>query len=985
MERKTATVLFVDLVDSTGLVASADPEVVRRRVSQYFELASHCIESHGGTVEKFAGDAVMAAFGVPQAHEDDAERAVRSALSIVEGVQTLGLQARAGVESGEVVVEDVSSTFVTGEAVNVAARLQQSAPAGGVVLGPGTRRLTLATVEVEDRGSVEVRAGAQVWSWLALGTIDGRRRRPAGRFVGRGFELDLLRNLQERAVRDRRTQLATVFGDPGVGKSRVVSEFADGVERATILTGRALPYGEGIAYWPIVSMIKASAGITDDDPAAEAFEKLRVSCESDAVADLLAVALGVLGVAEAGDGSSEEIAWAALRWAEQLADAQPLVLVFEDLHWADERLLDLVEHLARSLSSSPALIVCVARKELLDTRPGWGGGNARAAALELGPLTADESVELAAALLPDDAPAAVRGDAVRRAEGNPLFLEETARMLLEGDVTGIPDTLQTLIAARIDLLDPPAKRTLQAAAVIGRVFWRGALEQLVGPGAGEAVDELCDRELIVPEERSMLAGDRPFRFGHGLIRDVAYGTVTKTGRAELHRAFADWVARRGADDAGPIRAYHLERAASLLRELDARDPSLEVEAAEALQEAGERALRASAFATARRLLSRADDLEPSPRRHFLAASAAVELGDLGAVACEMENVREQAEAAGDAFLVGRALNALAYVALARDGNATESERLAEQGFATLPPDDVEGRVQSLFRLTAAAWWPGDVTRAEDYTRRALELAGQRPFLRARTLRTLMWLLEVRLELDEAAEVLALLDATAGDVVERARVQYAEASLRRVQGRLDEAQAGLGEARSTYVDAGLAVDAAWAGILIGWIEFARGDLDGAERCFREGMRVFAESEDRGRLCEAERGLAEVLLEHGRVAEAERLALQAREHVSHHDVTSSVATLRTLSLVRTAQGRDDEAEALLREALDVVSGTDCKLLEVGAAAALARLLRARGGDAEADELEETLPDPLPGWLNRDDALDGGGPLSARPREALRRTAS
>jgi tetratricopeptide (TPR) repeat protein len=574
---------------------------------------------------------------------------------------------------------------------------------------------------------------------------------------------------------------------------------------------------------------------------------------------------------------------------------------------------------------------------------------------------------------------------VRRAEGNPLFLEETARMLLEGDGTGIPDTLQTLIAARIDLLEPAAKRTLQAAAVIGRVFWRGALEQLVGPEATDAVDDLCERELIVPEERSMLAGDRPFRFGHGLIRDVAYGTVTKTARAELHRAFAEWVAARGADDAGPIRAYHLDRAAALLRELDARDERLETEAAVALQEAGERALRASAFASARRFLSRADELEPTPRRHYLAASAAVELGDLGAVACEMEHVREQAEASGDAFLNGRALNALAYVALARDGNATESERLAELGFKTLPADDVEGRVQSLFRLTAAAWWPGDVTRAEDFTRRALELAGQRPFLRARTLRTLMWLLEVRLEFDEAAEVLELLDATAGDVVERARVRYAEASLRRVQGRLDEAQAGLAEARSTYVDAGLAVDAAWAGILIGWIEFVRGDLDGAERCFREGMRVFAENEDRGRLCEAERGLAEVLLERGRVGEAERLAVQAREHVSHHDVTSSVATLRTLSLVRTAQGREEEAELLLREAFELVSGTDCRLLEVGVAAALARLLRARGSDVEADELEETLPERLPGWLNRDDAVNGSGPLAARPREALRRTAS
>src|SRR5581483_7832690 len=282
VERKLATVLFVDLVDSTSLVTSADPEVVRRRVNRYFERASDCIARHGGTVEKFAGDAVMAAFGVPRSHEDDAVRAVRAALAILDSVHELELEARAGIESGEVVVEDADSTFVTGEAVNVAARLQQSAEPGAIKIGPGARRLTLAEVEVEDAGPVEVRGRGEVWSWRALRVGEGRRR-PQARFVGREVELELLRNLYERAVRDRRAHLATVFGDAGVGKSRLVGEFAAGVERATILTGRALAYGEGIGYWPVVSMIKASAGITDDDPAAEAFEKLRVSCESDAV------------------------------------------------------------------------------------------------------------------------------------------------------------------------------------------------------------------------------------------------------------------------------------------------------------------------------------------------------------------------------------------------------------------------------------------------------------------------------------------------------------------------------------------------------------------------------------------------------------------------------------------------------------------------------------------------------------------------------
>jgi class 3 adenylate cyclase/tetratricopeptide (TPR) repeat protein len=968
MERKLATVLFVDLVDSTTLVTSWDPEVVRRRISQYFELASRCIEQHGGTVEKFAGDAVMAAFGVPQSHEDDAVRAVRAACSILDGVHDLQLEARAGIESGEVVVETADSTFVTGEAVNIAARLQQAAPEGEVVIGPGTRRLTLADVEVEDHGPVEVRGRGEVWSWRAL-RVGEVRRRPRARFVGRMNELELMRNLYDRAVRDRRAHLVTVFGDAGVGKTRLVSEFADGVERATILTGRALAYGEGIGYWPVASMIKASAGITDDDPAAEAFEKLRVSCESDAVADLLAVALGVLGAAEAGDGAGEEIAWAALRWAEQLAEAQPVVLVFEDLQWADDRLLELIEHLARSLRAAPVLIVCVTRNELLDVRPSWGGGNPRAAAIELEPLTPDESREFADELLARDTPPALRMRVLEQAEGNPLFLEETAWMLLEGNGTGgIPDTLQTLIAARIDLLDREAKQVLQAAAVIGRVFWRGALEQLLTAlDVGALIGALAERELIVSEERSAISGDRAFRFRHVLIRDVAYATVTKAERATLHRAFAAWVAERSAENTAAIRAYHLDRACTLVAELEGTvEPELAAEAAAALEAAGQQALRGSAFANARRLLRRALELEPKPRRRYLAASAAAELGDLGAVAAEMETVRELAVVDGDAYLHGRALSALARVALARDGDAVASKALAQQALETLPRDDVDGRAEALFRLASATWWPGDVVRAESFIRQVLELADEheRADLRRGALRTLLWLLEVRLELDEAAEVLEAIGPPDDDVLERARTRHAEGALLRLQGRLDEAAAGFEEARGLYLDAGLVNDAAWTGVLLGWIAYVRDDLETAERAFREGVRVFGANEDFGHLCEAERALSEVLLERGRIDEAEKLALSARVHVGNHDVTSSTGTLRTLGLVRAAQGRSEEAELILREALAVIEGTDCRLLEVASVVSLARLLRGLGRDDEADELDARLPERIPGWLNEVD---------------------
>src|SRR5439155_21196186 len=312
MERKLATVLFVDLVDSTGLVAGADPEVVRRRVNNYFEQVARCIETHGGTVEKFAGDAVMAAFGVPRAHEDDAERALRAALQIVPAVDELGLRVRIGVEAGEVVVEDAESTFATGEAVNLPARLQQAAPEGAILIGPAVMRLANGRVVAEPAEAVRVGGRAEpLPSWRLLEVaVQPVGARPSAPFVGRDVELQLLHNTYARAVRDRRAHLVTLFGEPGIGKSRLVHEFVEGVERATTLRGRSLPFGEGVTYWALAEMVKQSAGISDDDPIAEAFDKLRACCESDAIADLLAAAAGLLGASER-EHKREELLWAA--------------------------------------------------------------------------------------------------------------------------------------------------------------------------------------------------------------------------------------------------------------------------------------------------------------------------------------------------------------------------------------------------------------------------------------------------------------------------------------------------------------------------------------------------------------------------------------------------------------------------------------------------------------------------------------------------
>src|SRR3954447_9329937 len=627
MERKLATVLFVDLVDSTSLVAGADPEVARRRVTQFFERVSHCVTTHGGIVEKFAGDAVLAAFGIPQAHEDDAERAVRAALSMLDSVAELGLEARVGVESGEVVVDESDSTFATGEAVTLAARLQQAAGAGEVLIGPHAYRLTSGRVQAEDVGPLEVKGfGDRIWTWRAEAVLDGApaRRGIAAPLVGREAELELLQNTYERAVRNRRAHLFTIYGDPGVGKSRFAREFVEGLEGATILVGRSLPYGEGVTYWPLAEMVKASSGISDDDPLDDAQKKLRDYCEDDAVADLLGLAVGVLEAVE-GERSQQEIAWAAREWAEQLAEAQPLVLMFEDVHWGEEPLLELIEHLASSVREAPLFLLCLARSELLDVRPTWGGGRVRATTLELEPLAAEESAELVQALTAElDLPIDVE-TVLAKTEGNPLFVEEMIRMLAEGSNARIPDTLQSLIAARIDRLPSPQRIALQRASVMGRIFMAGALAHLSPEieDPSTCIEELLLRDLVVREPRATITGEAAYKFKHVLIREVAYAGLTKGSRAELHERYAEWLGERTGDELPEIRAFHLDQATTLLAELDGAAPdALRETAAAALEKAGRRALSRESYRSGRKLLRRAVELSPTLERRYLAGRAA---------------------------------------------------------------------------------------------------------------------------------------------------------------------------------------------------------------------------------------------------------------------------------------------------------------------------------------------------------------------------
>jgi class 3 adenylate cyclase/tetratricopeptide (TPR) repeat protein len=962
MERKLATVLFVDLVDSTALVTGADPEVVRRRVQRFFERVSHCVTTHGGIVEKFAGDAVMAAFGIPQAHEDDAERAVRAALAILDEVDELELEARIGVESGEVVADDSDSTFATGEAVTVAARLEQLAEPGQLLIGPAAHRLTLGRVEVEDVGPVDLKGlEQQVWAWRVVGANGGEARPKAlrARLVGRDAELDLLQNTYDRALRDRRAHLFTVYGEPGVGKSRLAHEFSEALDGATVLSGRSLPYGEGVTYWPLAEMVKCAAGIVDDDPLDVAIEKLRSFCEDEAVADLLGLASGVLEAVQA-ERSQQEIAWAAREWAQRLAHEQPLVLIFEDIHWAEEPLLELIEHLVTWVREAPLLVISLARPELLDIRPGWGGGRVRATAIELEPLGEAESEELVDALVTDDGLSAEERQAVlAKTEGNPLYLEETVRMLAEDGAEGIgriPDTLQALIAARIDRLAPEAKALLQRAAVIGRIFWQGALERLSPEleSLEQPLDDLRLREFVLDEPRSSIRGETAYKFKHVLIREVAYGGLSKSARAEHHARFAEWLKERAGEELLEIRAFHLDRATALLAELDGSAPvELQREAAEALAEAGLRAFAREANRTARQHFVRSVELEPTLRRRYLAARAADRLSDLPAVSREMEEVLAAAIQEGDRWTQARALVTLAEAAVLREADVHAAEQMIDEALEVFEEDDLTGRFRALRARATIAWMRGHLAKQEQLMLEALELArdaGRKDF-ESEAADELASVYLARLEFDRAAPLIEqaiLLAEQSGSAETRGRALRVAGQLNLYRRELDAAETALEAARDHLAEAGAAWSVGRTIMFSAWVARHKGEPARAERLFRESIRILAPLEDRATLCESQRGLAELLVTQGRVDEAERFVLAARETVGPQDVTSLSTTTMTLGLVRAAQGRDDEAEPLLREAYDMLA-SEHRLHRRDALAALAQFLRDRGREDEAAELD------------------------------------
>jgi class 3 adenylate cyclase/tetratricopeptide (TPR) repeat protein len=599
-ERRVISVLFVDLVGFTARAERLDPEDVRAILTPYHDCVRREIESFGGVVEKFIGDAVMAVFGAPTAFGDDAERAVQAAFAVRESVKqmnerdpNLELGIRIAVNTGEAIVTldarpALGESMVAGDVVNTASRLQSAAPLDGIVAGRETYAATRHAIVFEAAPPIEAKGKTEpVEVWVALRPADTDAEPAATEaLIGRERELGVLQGIWERVASERTPQLLTLFGPAGVGKTRLARAFAERAEElgGQMVRGRSLPYRESSAYWAFATQVKQFCRIFDSDPVEVGLDKLRATTseilapgEAPVVAEHLAI---ILGFDETGAVADRETLFLSVRrFIEATAREQPTMLVFEDVHWADPGLLDLIELLAARLHDLPLLILTLARPELLDSRPGWGGGLLTYTALRLGPLAESDAVELALRRQPslaDEAQLERVARLVEMAGGNALFIEQLAATLSEspdsGSETSLPTTVRGILAGRLDAL-PAAERTLLLdAAVAGKVFWRGGLEGMAqnGGNMSELLGALERRDLIRREAVSAIEGDEQYSFTHVLIRDVAYELLPRARRQQRHEELARFLERATAEvgEAAAATARHWRDAGDRSRAID---------------------------------------------------------------------------------------------------------------------------------------------------------------------------------------------------------------------------------------------------------------------------------------------------------------------------------------------------------------------------------------------------------------------------------
>jgi class 3 adenylate cyclase/tetratricopeptide (TPR) repeat protein len=990
-ERKVVTALFTDIVGSTARAEAMDPEDVRARLAAYYARVRRELETHGGSVEKFIGDAVVALFGAPVAHEDDPERAVRAALAITRAVAELNeedawldLHIRTAVHTGEalvVVAGGEGEGMATGDVMNTAARLQGGAPVDGVAVGEATYRATRHLFEYEAAEPLAAKGKAEpVPVWVVTGEKAAGRPVPWRPLVGRNEEVALLAAIWNRARSESRPQLVNVVGPPGIGKSRLLVELCQRIEPdARTYWGRCLSYGEGITYWPVRDIIQGAAGIRHDDDAATLSRKLGALLEGLATGDrdelrtMAAAAANLLGAATTPEGTyqAEEIGQAELHWGvrrivELLALQNPLLLVFEDLHWAEPTLLELL--LSFLDGESPLMVIGTARPELLEMNAAFAHEEENRHLVLLEPLGNEESEALLAELVSStDLDLDRLRILLENAGGNPLFLEETVRMLMDAELLDsgaelealpIPDSLQALIGSRLDALPAADKRVAQQASVVGAIFWLGAVAHLAGTRSDVDghVATLERRDFVYPRPDSTIAGDREFEFKHILIRDVAYERLPKGRRAELHVLFSEWLSGLPGlgEEVLEIHAYHLEQACRLASEVvrSPIEPPV-VEAVTALRGAGDRAVRRGGMREADRYFSRALELAGDEHAELAVelrsrrARSSSALGHVNQAVDELTEVIDEAARVGRPDVRAGALVTLAALDLRRGHGEQARPRLHEAESIASQIGDRPLEIRAWFELAALQQqFDADFDQALALLEQAVRIAEE---IDDRALRV-----EGHLRLgfvrfnagdlggaeDELRCCIRLASAF-GTHRDEARATYLLGLAQYYRGSLDEAERLGLQARDWFERTGETYFQIQNFVALAMHALASDDPVTAERWAREATPLALE-EGGWLFVEIYRYLVEALVRQGRVDEAREFVDFADRDVPEEDLYAQACIRVAEALVATADGDQAAAARAFDRGVELLQRVSMPIAVGEARIAYARSLRAFGAD-------------------------------------------
>lgn len=958
--RKLATVVFCDVTGSTALGEKLDPEVLRRLITRYFEDMRVVLTRHGGTVEKFIGDAVMAVFGVPVVHEDDALRAVRAALEmrdLVEQIATPGtdetgaLQVRIGVNTGEVIAGDssVGHGFVSGDTVNVAARFEQAAEPGQVLIGESTYRLTSDSIEADLVPPLELKGKSQPMRAYELLGVRSQRRAPARsttELVGRAQESAQLSAAFSEVVTNGTPRWLSVVGDAGAGKTALLEAFCTSIEGSgRILLGRCLSYGEGITFWPIAEALKEAAGIVDlDGSRDEAAERLASFVGEAPDRDLLVPRLSAaLGLSNEVVGA-QEVMWAVRGLLQYLAQQGPVVVVIEDIHWAEPTLLDLVEYLTTFMQDVPVMILTVGRGELLEKRPEW---LARTTVIHVGPLEQDDARNLIRKVLNDDPlPAQVERRVLEAAQGNPLYVQEILKMMLEqrllerkadhweatAELEGFeaPRTIQALLAARLERLPQEERAVVQRGSVVGKAFWFGAVSALttedLRSDIGRYLQSLIRKDVLEPQS-SEIAGEDSFRFEQTLMRDAAYGALPKQHRADLHEKVADWLIQRAGDrvrEYEDVLGHHWEQAVLLRRSLgieDERTRQLAGKAGEVLAGSGRRALASGDLPAAVGFLKRSVPLLPSGSTEALElqldlATALAESGELRAAGTITEGVLAVATESQDRVIAARARLQDSAIRSMTDYDGwmqTAGEELPALLDELKELKDELGQIRALQLLADYHWDNLRTAKAEELLTQALPMARKladraeegkiEGFLAAAA----FW---GPMPVDEAIQLCTSISSSRpDDRLLQAKCMRSLSALHAMKGDFDQARALVAESRTLHMELGQLLSLAHSSQYFGLVEMMAGDHEAAITLLRAGLDALVEMGDEAFSSTQSALLARALHSAGRLDEAFEMTLKSEQTADPAESSLSEAEWGPTRIrVLAARGELQEAARL-----------------------------------------------------------------------------